>query len=940
MSTLRPERWREVSPHLDHALSLDEKERASWLDSLEEQNPELAHLLRKLLREYSVLSGEKFLETPPDPPVSGASLTGQNVGAYTLLSPIGQGGMGSVWRAERSDGRFERRVAVKFLHFSVAASGGIERFKREGRILAQLAHPHVAELLDAGVTPSGEPYLVLEYVEGQPITEYSDHQRLDISARIQLFLDVLSAVAHAHANLIVHRDLKPSNVLVRNDGQVKLLDFGIAKLLANDATSSFQTLLTLEAGAAMTPQFATPEQITSDAITTATDVYALGVLLYLLLTGHHPAGDNQRSPAELVKAIVETDPQRPSQVAAAASAIAVAEHRRATPEKLCRQLQGDLDTIILKALKKNPAERYQSATAFADDLRRYLKNQPISARPDSFLYRARKFLHRNQLGVAITALVVLGAAVALIAVEREAHRAEYRFQQVRKLAHRVLFELNPQIELLAGSTKAREELVKTSLEYLDSLSAEGGGDQKLQLELAQAYVKIGDVQGNPNYANLGQAQAALKSYAKAIPIARKLGNSAEALELLATAHSDVGTVQTSQLGMRAAGRENLRLAASIADSIPTLTGEPAYRLRILIYGFLGDVDKFFDADRAAESLRRCLDIAQQYADKDRGREPRFLLAIATRGWADLLWEKGDLYGARDTLLQSLVFFHDVLAEDPNNGDWIREQYVAEEHLGLVSGDPEYFNLGDTKSADQWLQKHADGHQHLLAADPSDVRARFGLSEAVAELAAVHRDSDPRRAEKLYERSLSLSTSALQSSPQDSEMLYWQSFERIGFASDLELLGKHAQAMEQLQRALEVLENFANRDSAEVYFRSLMGRALHRRAAYALRAGDPSQAQKDLEKSEQTLANLFRQNPRNLEILNDLADCYREMGNFAAYSQNWREAAANYQKSLELWKRWTSIGTSSAYDQRQRGLVMVLLHKAESHLPGRGKATSY
>src|SRR6185437_527588 len=245
---LSSERWREISPLLDHALSLDEIQRAAWLESFVTENPALGDLLRELLQEHSVLAGEKFLETAPEVPANESSLSGQQIGAYTLLSPIGHGGMGSVWLAERSDGRFERRVAIKFLHFSVAAQGGIERFKREGRILGQLAHPNIAELIDAGVTPSGELYLVIEYVEGEPITEYCDKRSLDVASRIHLFGDVLNAVAHAHANLIVHRDLKPSNVLVRNDGQVKLLDFGIAKLLSTDGTGNSPTLLTMEAG--------------------------------------------------------------------------------------------------------------------------------------------------------------------------------------------------------------------------------------------------------------------------------------------------------------------------------------------------------------------------------------------------------------------------------------------------------------------------------------------------------------------------------------------------------------------------------------------------------------------------------------------------------------------------------------------------------------------
>ena len=211
MRTLSPEGWREVSPYLDQVLSLPEDERAPWLESFRAARPDLANLLQGLLAEHRVLAQEQFLERSPVSETAGSSLTGQKIGAYTLISLIGQGGMSSVWLAERSDGRFDRRVAVKFLNFSVAATGGVQRFKREGRILGQLTHPHIAELIDAGVTANGEPYLVLENVDGKHIDEYCDHHQLHANARIRLFLDVLSAVAHAHANLVVHRDLKPSN---------------------------------------------------------------------------------------------------------------------------------------------------------------------------------------------------------------------------------------------------------------------------------------------------------------------------------------------------------------------------------------------------------------------------------------------------------------------------------------------------------------------------------------------------------------------------------------------------------------------------------------------------------------------------------------------------------------------------------------------------------
>jgi eukaryotic-like serine/threonine-protein kinase len=413
VSTLSPDRWQEISPHLDYALSLSEEERTAWLETFRVQSPELADVLQKLLEEHRVLAQEHFLEHLPLRPTNESSLPGQTIGAYTLISPIGQGGMGSVWLAKRSDGRFERQVAVKFLHFAVAGQGGAERFKREGKILGQLAHPHIAELIDAGITQNGEPYLVLEHVAGEHIDEYCDRRMLDVDARVKLFLDVLSAVAQAHANLIVHRDIKPSNVLVSNDGQVKLLDFGIAKLLADDGNAGAATMLTVEGGGALTPQFAAPEQVTGAAITTATDVYALGVLLYLLLTGLHPAGPAPHSAANLVKAIVEAEPLRPSDVIASAGAKTVAEKRSTTPEKLRSQLRGDLDTVIGKALKKDPRERYSSVTTFGDDLRRYLKHEPISARPDTLVYRAAKFIRRNRMAVALATLAVIAATAGV-----------------------------------------------------------------------------------------------------------------------------------------------------------------------------------------------------------------------------------------------------------------------------------------------------------------------------------------------------------------------------------------------------------------------------------------------------------------------------------------------------------------------------------------------
>jgi eukaryotic-like serine/threonine-protein kinase len=429
--------WRLLSPLLEQALALDGEERQAWIKA---QEPEITYRLEILLLEHSVLASDGFLETGVvELPSMTATLAGQTIGAFEVVSQIGQGGMGSVWLARRNDGRFERQVALKFLNIALLGKEGEDRFKREGRILALLAHPHIAELIDAGVTITGQPYLVLEYVDGDQIDRYCDQRQLDLPTRIHLFLQVLDAVAAAHANLIVHRDLKPSNVLVRKDGDVKLLDFGIAKLIEAENDSERQTAFTI-GGTALTPEYAAPEQLKGEAITVSTDVYALGVLLYLLLTGRHPAGEGPNSPAELVRTIVEVEPMRPSDLVAApvtdsGDSAARALVRGASVEKLRRVLRGDLDTILAKALKKDPRERYASVGAFADDLRRYLKSEPIKARPDTLMYRAGKFARRYRMGILIALLALAGVATGITGMLLQARTARIqRDLALRQLA--------------------------------------------------------------------------------------------------------------------------------------------------------------------------------------------------------------------------------------------------------------------------------------------------------------------------------------------------------------------------------------------------------------------------------------------------------------------------------------------------------------------------
>src|SRR5687767_14247466 len=369
--------------------------------------------------------------------------------------------MGSVWLAARTDGELQQTVAIKLLGLAGLRSVWRARFLRERQLLATLNHPSIVRLLDAG-TDEGVPYLVMEYVEGQAIDVYAT--RLPVRDRLKLFLQVCDAVADAHRHLIVHRDLKPSNVLVDGSGRPKLLDFGIAKLLDDGEPGA--SALTIEGAAALTPAYAAPEQVTAQPITTATDIYALGVLLYVLLTGRHPAGEHLQSPADVVKAIVEVVPPRPSDV---------------VTEKHRRSLRGDLDTIVGVALKKRPEDRFPSVVAFADDLRRYLRHEPITARRDSITYRAVKFVRRNRVPVAAAVAVVAALSAGLYTTNRQRVLAERRFTLVRGLSSK-LFDIDVAIRSLSGNVAARQLIVDTSLDYLGQLAADATADPGLALE--------------------------------------------------------------------------------------------------------------------------------------------------------------------------------------------------------------------------------------------------------------------------------------------------------------------------------------------------------------------------------------------------------------------------------------------------------------------------
>ena len=901
MSTLSPDRWQEISPYLDRALSLPEQERAAWFESFQAEKPDLADLLDELLKEYNTLGQEHFLEQGPTRPANDSALPGRTVGAYKLLSPIGQGGMGSVWLGERDDGRFRRRVAVKFLNFALVAKGAAERFEREGRILGQLAHPHIAALTDAGVTPNGEPYLVLEYVEGKQLDEYCDERMLGVDARIQLFLDVLSAVAHAHANLIVHRDIKPSNVLVSSEGEVKLLDFGIAKLLADDTNPAAATLLTLEGGNAMTPQFAAPEQLSGGTITTATDVYALGELLFLLLTGHHPAGPQGHSPAELVKAVLETEPARASSTITFSDDDSVAQKRNATAEKLRRQLHGDLDTIVAKALKKNPAERYNSVTAFADDLRRHLKHEPISARPDTLAYRTTRFIRRNlaavTLGTSAIVLVIGSLSTGLYIANRERQVAEQRFGQVRQLANKFI-DLDGKIRGFSGSTEVRMQMVRDSLQYLTSLSSEAHIDTDFALEIASAYVRVAHAQGDPTSPNLGQfaeAEVSLNNAAKLVDaILAKEPNNRKALFIDTTiSHDRMELADT--LGRSEESLAEAEKTASLIERFMSLGNASPADTYSMTYFYSNVTGTFVDRRRMKDAIRtgrRGLEISQPVPNARR-MQPNLYYVLA-----DALWQMGDFDGAIKMINQAIdgqevqaASGHAALRINLADSLCLRGQI-----LGRMDAEP---SLGRPREALADFQSALDIAEDLSKTDPLDYLGRHNVAVFGFEVGNTLRHVDPRKALSVYDYAL---TRIRQAKTNDStkrdeaELLAASSY-------PARWLSHGKDANQRIAKALELLHDIGRYPPTKV---EPMNDVYGAMRAQADDYAETGQTAKAVDAYQQLLKNMMAWNPDPQNDLRDAACLSRTWTALAGLLRQDRrndEAQRFEAQRTELWNHW-------------------------------------
>lgn len=769
---------------------------------------------------------------------SNAAVTGQQIGSYQIIRELGRGGMGSVYLAARADESFDKQVALKLIKRGMDSDAIIKRFVMERQILANLDHPNIARLIDGGTTEDGLPYLVLEYVEGTIITRYCDQQQLNTIERVKLFRQVCAAVLFAHQNLIVHRDLKPSNIIVTENGTPKLLDFGIAKLLSPDWSSSIDGTATI--GRLATPEYASPEQLRGLPLTTSSDVYSLGVVLYELLSGHRPLTFESRSPEEVARMITASEPVKPSVVITRIEAgrqTDDAEHVSLTPdaisrtrdgnvEKLRRRLVGDLDNILLKALRREPERRYASVQEFSEDLRRHLEGLPVLARPDTLSYRTGKFITRHKAGVAAAVIVLLTLLSATVitswqarVARRERDKAQRRFNQVRKLANSVLFEYHDGIEKLPGSTPVREMLVRDALGYLDTLSQEAGDDPSLQRELAAAYRKVGDVQGGANYGNTGDTQGMLDSYRKALAIREAVASANPAnrddRSALAGTYIDVG------IALDRAGDPACKMVMS--------------RKALAIYQELSA------ADRTGKSLRS--DLAKAY-------------------WhvANASVTLGDLQSGIENYRSAGKIYEELSSAEPSHQLYRRNAALTDKYLATV------LELsGDHLSAQELFRKAVARDQARVTGDPDDAGSKLDLAFSYRELGAnLYNAGDLNGAGDNLQKALALTVAVVEADPKNA-------FARGALAGVYQKIGETMSKQGNLVSALE------NHHRATAIYR-------------ALAAADPTNAEA---KSFEAMSYSALGATYTILAASEKSPLRKQL-------ENWRAALLWLQRSSEIW----------------------------------------
>jgi eukaryotic-like serine/threonine-protein kinase len=750
---MSPERWQHVKQVLGATLDREPAERASFLAQACEGDRELRVEVESLLESHEE-AGE-FMHRPA---VAGATtlgddeFVGKSIGRYRLVSKIGHGGMGTVYRAVRADDEFHQQVAIKLIGRGMDTAFIVSRFRNERQILASLDHPNIARLLDGGATDDGLPYFVMEFIDGVALNEWCDARRLSITARLKLFRKVCSAVHYAHQNLIVHRDLKPSNILVNADGEPKLLDFGIAKILSFDLSpNAIDPTLTMYR--MMTPDYASPEQIRGEKITTASDIYSLGVLLYELLTGHRPYRVTTQAPSEIEEMICQREPDKPSTVINKVEVVKgenvtpalVSERREGTPEKLRRRLRGDLDNIIMMAMRKEPERRYVAAGQLSTDIRRHLDGFAVIARSDTVGYRASKFARRHRAGVGAAALVLLALIGGIIATSWQAHvanieraRAEHRFNDVRALANSFIFDLHDKIESLPGSTSARELLVQKALTYINSLTHESKDDPTLQRELAEVYLKIGDVQGRPYKPNLGNTMGAVDSYQNALSIFEKLSDGDPSNEdlkrRLAASHDDMCAMYEA-MGRKGPAEQHCRQAFDLRKEISAAQPDSRIKRRELAEAHTDLANALQLSGKWAEvkeHRRQAIAISEEIAAADPvDQDAQLSLSLAYMRLGRTLILTKEYLPALAAQRKSMELNLALAKQNP--GDPRRQLNLSFGYYFLGTLEAA---LGNLERGLELSRRSLEMRQELATADPLDARVRMELAASYGRVGSI------------------------------------------------------------------------------------------------------------------------------------------------------------------------------------------------------------
>jgi tetratricopeptide (TPR) repeat protein len=736
-TTTDPARWQHVKDLLARALDMPPDKRASFLEQACGPDKSLRAELDSLLA-FSQDAGDRQHSLPPvwvadDALPPGRNWIGRRLGPWCVVARIGGGGMGEVYRAERVDGQFAQEVAIKVMRDGFNPEGLATRFQAERQILASLDHPNLAKVLDGGIAEDDAPYIVMELVDGEPIDVHVARRHLSVEERVRLFRSVCQVVHYAHQKRVVHRDLKADNILVRHDGVVKLVDFGIAKRIDPAAEPPTRTAT---AQRAMTLMYSSPEQVRGGEITPASDIYSLGVVLYRLLTNASPyPATASDSPYELTRAICDTEPALPSAAAAT------------EPESVRRRLRGDLDAVVMMALRKDPARRYASAEAMSEDLFRHLEGLPVQARRGAWSYRAGRFVlrHRGAVAMALVANLALVAGLGLAAYEgvqarRERALAQRHFESVRGLAHAFIFDEYDGIARLPGSLDARRKLVDTALVYLKQLGEESQNDPELKLEIASGYDHIGEIQGGGTVASLGDAKAGLASFDRALAIVRPLmttGGPArrDATKEFVTLSAHEGSALMSQGRWKEAEgllREGLAVAQARVDAAPgdyDALKQQASNSGLLAMMYLRS------ANRAAFDPMSRLHLAQE--EHLHALRPDDVDVVADLGTAhtaravNFMQNIGTPEARREALdeyQRALDIMEPAYARNPLH-------WILASNYGRTQG---YFGhlltqMGQSKDALVHLRRAVEVADAMAGKDPREVRARTEQAEAHGRL---------------------------------------------------------------------------------------------------------------------------------------------------------------------------------------------------------------